>query len=51
MILRKRITRIVVNIIVHLFNAPIGEDETGMRIETIGSLEAIMLAGLAFKRK
>ena len=37
--------------IAHLFNAPIGEDETAIGVSTVGSSEAIMLAGLAFKRK
>ena len=37
--------------IAHLFNAPIGEDETAVGVGTVGSSEAIMLAGLAFKRK
>lgn len=40
-----------VNIIAHLFNAPIGEEETAVGVGTVGSSEAIMLAGLAFKRK
>lgn len=40
-----------VNIIAHLFNAPIGEEETAIGVGTVGSSEAIMLAGLAFKRK
>ncbi|URE23218.1 glutamate decarboxylase [Musa troglodytarum] len=40
-----------VNMIAHLFNAPIGEDETAVGVGTVGSSEAIMLAGLAFKRK
>ena len=40
-----------VNMIAHLFNAPIGEDETTVGVGTVGSSEAIMLAGLAFKRK
>ncbi|KAF3324606.1 glutamate decarboxylase-like protein [Carex littledalei] len=40
-----------VNMIAHLFNAPIGTDETAMGVGTVGSSEAIMLAGLAFKRK
>ncbi|XP_061356047.1 glutamate decarboxylase-like [Gastrolobium bilobum] len=40
-----------VNIIAHLFNAPIGEDEVAVGVGTVGSSEAIMLAGLAFKRK
>ena len=40
-----------VNMIAHLFNAPIGEDETAIGVSTVGSSEAIMLAGLAFKRK
>ncbi|KAH9603375.1 hypothetical protein KSS87_020984 [Heliosperma pusillum] len=37
--------------IAHLFNAPVGEDETAVGVGTVGSSEAIMLAGLAFKRK
>ncbi|KAI7734276.1 hypothetical protein M8C21_012179 [Ambrosia artemisiifolia] len=40
-----------VNMIAHLFNAPLGESETAVGIGTVGSSEAIMLAGLAFKRK
>jgi glutamate decarboxylase len=40
-----------VNMIAHLFNAPIGDDETAVGVGTVGSSEAIMLAGLAFKRK
>ncbi|KAL3824935.1 hypothetical protein ACJIZ3_020964 [Penstemon smallii] len=40
-----------VNMIAHLFNAPVGESETAVGVGTIGSSEAIMLAGLAFKRK
>ncbi|XP_047311431.1 glutamate decarboxylase isoform X1 [Impatiens glandulifera] len=40
-----------VNMIAHLFNAPLGEDETAVGVGTVGSSEAIMLAGLAFKRK
>ncbi|KAA8529912.1 hypothetical protein F0562_034484 [Nyssa sinensis] len=40
-----------VNMIAHLFNAPLGESETAMGVGTVGSSEAIMLAGLAFKRK
>ncbi|MQL90191.1 hypothetical protein Taro_022771 [Colocasia esculenta] len=40
-----------VNMIAHLFNAPIGEEETAVGVGTVGSSEAIMLAGLAFKRK
>ncbi|RZC74899.1 hypothetical protein C5167_050380 [Papaver somniferum] len=39
-----------VNMIAHLFNAPVGEDETAVGVGTVGSSEAIMLAGLAFKR-
>ncbi|XP_058766150.1 glutamate decarboxylase-like isoform X2 [Vicia villosa] len=38
------------NIIAHLFHAPIGKEETAVGVRTVGS-EAIMLAGLAFKRK
>jgi glutamate decarboxylase len=37
--------------IAHLFNAPIGDDETAIGCGTVGSSEAIMLAGLAFKRR
>jgi hypothetical protein len=37
--------------IAHLFNAPIKEEETAIGVATVGSSEAIMLAGLAFKRK
>lgn len=38
------------NIIAQLFNAPLGEGETAVGVGTVGSSEAIMLAGLAFKR-
>ncbi|KAM0871568.1 hypothetical protein ACQ4PT_039309 [Festuca glaucescens] len=40
-----------VNIIARLFNAPVGAGETAVGVGTIGSSEAIMLAGLAFKRR
>ncbi|KAF2314745.1 hypothetical protein GH714_033423 [Hevea brasiliensis] len=40
-----------VNMIAHLFNAPLGDSETAIGVGTVGSSEAIMLAGLAFKRK
>jgi len=40
-----------VNMIARLFNAPIGETETAIGVGTVGSSEAIMLAGLAFKRR
>ncbi|KAK7291325.1 hypothetical protein RIF29_06373 [Crotalaria pallida] len=40
-----------VNMIAHLFHAPISEDEAAVGVGTVGSSEAIMLAGLAFKRK
>lgn len=40
-----------VNMIAHLFNAPLGESETAVGVGTVGSSEAIMLAGLAFKRR
>ncbi|KAL5995446.1 group II decarboxylase [Asimina triloba] len=40
-----------VNMIAHLFNAPVGEGEAAVGVGTVGSSEAIMLAGLAFKRK
>lgn len=39
-----------VNMIANLFNAPVGEDEAAVGVGTVGSSEAIMLAGLAFKR-
>ncbi|PWA36507.1 glutamate decarboxylase [Artemisia annua] len=37
--------------IAHLFHAPVGEHDTAVGVGTVGSSEAIMLAGLAFKRK
>ncbi|PON45427.1 Glutamate decarboxylase [Parasponia andersonii] len=37
--------------IAHLFNAPVGDEETAVGVGTVGSSEAIMLAGLAFERK
>nr|GMD21797.1 glutamate decarboxylase-like [Ipomoea batatas] len=37
--------------IARLFNAPLGESETAVGVGTVGSSEAIMLAGLAFKRQ
>ena len=40
-----------VNMIAHLFNAPLGDSETAVGVGTVGSSEAIMLAGLAFKRR
>ncbi|KAM1238846.1 hypothetical protein TB2_039476 [Malus domestica] len=40
-----------VNMIANLFNASIGDGETAVGVSTVGSSEAIMLAGLAFKRK
>lgn len=40
-----------VNMIAHLFNAPIADDKAAVGVGTVGSSEAIMLAGLAFKRK
>ncbi|KAF5206541.1 Glutamate decarboxylase [Thalictrum thalictroides] len=40
-----------VNMIAGLFNAPVGEHQTAVGVGTVGSSEAIMLAGLAFKRK
>lgn len=39
-----------VNMIANLFNAPLEEFEDGVGVGTVGSSEAIMLAGLAFKR-
>nr|ACN41071.1 unknown [Picea sitchensis] len=40
-----------VNIIANLFNAPLSNEEEAVGVGTVGSSEAIMLAGLAFKRK
>ncbi|XP_052154299.1 glutamate decarboxylase 4-like [Oryza glaberrima] len=40
-----------VNIIARLFNAPVGDGEKAVGVGTVGSSEAIMLAGLAFKRR
>ncbi|XP_065850337.1 glutamate decarboxylase-like [Euphorbia lathyris] len=40
-----------VNMIAHMFNAPLEESDTAVGVGTVGSSEAIMLAGLAFKRK
>ncbi|XP_073289066.1 glutamate decarboxylase [Primulina huaijiensis] len=40
-----------VNIIARLFNAPLDEGQAAVGVGTVGSSEAIMLAGLAFKRK
>ncbi|KAG0623792.1 hypothetical protein M758_3G202700 [Ceratodon purpureus] len=40
-----------VNMIARLFNAPVEEGQTAVGAGTVGSSEAIMLAGLAFKRK
>jgi len=37
--------------VARLFNAPIEEGEQAVGAGTVGSSEAIMLAGLAFKRK
>lgn len=37
--------------IAHLFNAPVRGSETAVGVATVGSSEAIMLAGLAFKKK
>ena len=37
--------------IAHLFNAPLEESQTAVGVGTVGSSEAIMLAGLAFKRR
>lgn len=37
--------------IAHLFNAPLKDSEAAVGVGTVGSSEAIMLAGLAFKRK
>ncbi|CAN1312676.1 Glutamate decarboxylase 4, partial [Linum perenne] len=40
-----------VNMIAHLFNAPLGDSDAAVGVGTVGSSEAIMLAGLAFKRR
>ncbi|XP_057812392.1 glutamate decarboxylase-like [Salvia miltiorrhiza] len=40
-----------VNMIARLFHAPVGDEEAAIGVSTVGSSEAIMLAGLAFKRK
>uniref|UniRef100_A0A804MFH5 Glutamate decarboxylase n=1 Tax=Zea mays TaxID=4577 RepID=A0A804MFH5_MAIZE len=40
-----------VNIIARLFHAPVGASEKAVGVGTVGSSEAIMLAGLAFKRR
>lgn len=40
-----------VNMVARLFNAPVGDGEQAVGAGTVGSSEAIMLAGLAFKRK
>ncbi|XVE57214.1 hypothetical protein DITRI_Ditri04bG0073300 [Diplodiscus trichospermus] len=40
-----------VNMIANLYHAPVGDGETAIGVATVGSSEAIMLAGLAFKRK
>lgn len=40
-----------VNMIANLFHAPVEDSETAIGVGTVGSSEAIMLAGLAFKRK
>lgn len=40
-----------VNMIAHLFNAPLEDSEIAVGVGTVGSSEAIMLAGLAFKRR
>ena len=40
-----------VNMIARLFHAPLKDNEPAIGTSTIGSSEAIMLAGLAMKRK
>ncbi|KAL3693183.1 hypothetical protein R1sor_006834 [Riccia sorocarpa] len=40
-----------VNMIARLYHAPIGDGECGIGAGCVGSSEAIMLAGLAFKRR
>ena len=43
------IERRCVNIVANLFNAPIDDDGHAVGVSTIGSSEAVMLAGLAMK--
>ncbi|KAI3849151.1 hypothetical protein MKX03_014643 [Papaver bracteatum] len=47
------LTKLVLNIqqIAHLFNAPVDQAEAAVGVGTVGSSEAVMLAGLAFKKK
>ncbi|CAH2041408.1 unnamed protein product [Thlaspi arvense] len=40
-----------VNMIANLFNAPLRDSKQAVGVGTVGSSEAIMLAGLAFKKK
>lgn len=40
-----------VNMIARLFHAPLDESEMAIGVGTVGSSEAIMLAGLALKRR
>lgn len=40
-----------VNMIARLFHAPVADGDQAIGVSTVGSSEAIMLAGLAFKRK
>ena len=40
-----------VNIIANLLNAPLASNKQAIGVGTVGSSEAIMLAGLAFKKK
>ena len=40
-----------VNMIARLFHAEVEDGEQAVDVATVGSSEAIMLAGLAFKRK
>ncbi|KAF6174562.1 hypothetical protein GIB67_006214 [Kingdonia uniflora] len=40
-----------VNMIAHMFHAPLKDSEAATGVATLGSSEAMMLAGLAFKRK
>ncbi|GJY02289.1 glutamate decarboxylase-like protein [Tanacetum coccineum] len=40
-----------VNMIAHLFHAPVGEDDTAVGVGTVGSSEAIMLAGSRLQKE
>ncbi|GJP53108.1 hypothetical protein CLOM_g12240 [Closterium sp. NIES-68] len=46
-----RIQELCLNMLARLFHAPVSEGQTAVGTATIGSSEAIMLAGLAMKRR